>query len=296
MRRLDSNGPVDLYREYGDRRPSTEQLYGMFERAADHIDEDRDTLCVMGDMCIDLAMNQPDDANDWLKTADETLEEAYTTTMDMHERGYTVNLSSAVQAQLRRSELPRWREVVSGIDPTPPDYLEMLDLVQGIVPLTKPDPNIESGNRAASIFREYIPLLLGARAMAFNLNGWQGRLSLDREDCRPLKYHPHNHLTYNPNWDTGVMRTNTAESFIFPEERLQIKAFETQGLANYRRAGVKPIIAEDYGFLHFDTLISKLIAELDIVTSSNGFSPRTQELNTLSGKLRHAVNEPLRRS
>ena len=294
MRRLDSNGPIDLYREYGDRRPGTEQLYNLFERAADQIDEDRNTLCVMGDMCIDLAMNHPDDNNDWLKTADETLEEAYTTTMDMRERGYKVDLASAIQAQLRRAELPRWREVANGDHPTPPDYLKMLDLAQNIAPLTKPEPATEFGNRAASIFREYIPLLLGARAMAFGLNGWQGRLSLDREDCRPLKYHPHSRLTSNPNWDTGVMRTGAMESFIFPEERLQLKAFETQGLANYRRAGVKPIIAEEYGFLDFEALIGKLTAELDIVTSSNGFSPRTQELNTLTGRLRHAINEPLR--
>lgn len=242
----------------------------------------------MGDICIDLAVHRPDDNNDWLLTAKETLDEAYTTTLDMHKRGYTIDLAIAAKALLRSSELPRWGQAINNETPTPSDYLAMLELSEKILPLTKAS---ESRDLAASSLREFMPLLLGARATALGLNGWQGRLSLEREDCRPL-----NQPGFNPNWDTGIMATPSAKSFTSPEYLLQIKTTDSYGVAeSYRQAGVVPISAKAYGFYDFAAVIAQANIELEVVTAGRPFSPVTQQLNSLTGKLRDAIREPLPR-
>ena len=291
MRNIGNNNPVDIYREYGDRRPPTERLYDIFERTNDLVGEDLDMLCVMGDICIDLAVNQPDDNNDWLLTAKETLDEAHDTALDMYSHGYKVNLGTAVKALLRNFELSRWQAAIDGKDLATPDYLNMLDLAEKVVPLTK-QVALDTRNLdlACSSFREFTPLLLGARATALGLGGWQGRLSLEREDRRPLTT-----PRFNYNWDTGVMRTTKAEEFMFPGSRLQIKTEGSRSHpADYGRAGIKVIRATEYGFYDFATIVQQASTEVEALTTGQPFGPITQQLNSLTGKLRQAINEPLR--
>lgn len=291
MRKIGENGPLDMYFEYGDQRPPLGKLTVLYERGLAEPAHPK-TLRALADMCIDLSVVDGTNAAHWLDEAEDKMNETVDMTVDLQQRGYTVDTTPAVYSILRTVELPRWHDAVFGFDPQPPDYVDMISALERALPFTK-EPDGSEAESVSSV-REYMPLLLGARTLAYRDRGWQGRLALAREDRRPLPVRSER----NGNWDIGVQKNRTAEEFINPSEKIQIKTERAKHeVQAYLRAGVKLISAKEYGFADYEQLISNIVKELDRETSGNsGPSPISSSLDIISGKLRRAIMAPVRPS
>lgn len=290
MRKIGENGPVDLYHEYGDTLPPVDKLSTLYERTLAEPHHPKTSLN-LAHMCLDLAVVYEEQSEQWLDSADEHLQDTVVTTRDMQHHGYTIDATSAVQSIFRRTELPRWRAAVCGINPAPTDYIDMLSALEQALPYTKEPDGSESPSVSAVL--EYLPLALGARAHTYFGGGWYGRLALTREDMRPLRMRSQR----NPNWDNGVQDNASADQFLNPQHKIQIKNKPaSHEIQSYARGGVKLISAVEYGFADYEQLIAHLYRELDRQTSEDsGPSPLTSSLNVTSRKLRQAIFAPIQK-
>jgi hypothetical protein len=263
-RRTAPNTPVDQYARYGNQRPPIAKLLAMQEYVSKS--NKPSVLVVNADMCLDLALADDGQSQRWLAEASLCLDDVIAGNEAILNAGYSLKAAQtevAVKAHIRRSELANW-EMASANRSLSDSYATTLFAAQSLLPLIVDYP------MTVSKATEFMPVLLGARARyRQDESGWCGRLALYREDCRaflpPGK---------NPNWDTGVFKSDSAAEFVQPPVRIQMKTDSTAGQSSYRRDGVICISARRQGFDDPASIIASCLIE-------HGVSPEPDYLDDI---------------
>lgn len=279
--------PHLLYMRHGDTRPEAGELQGLVTQIEETLERPYSRL-MLADLLIDLAMQQPKQADQGLERAEDALRSVIDDTEQMQHDGFNQEYRPFVEyapsAALRLGELPSWREA-SRTDQIGTNY-------EGFtVRAFQACRFLPLGHTAAiGILAEGVPILLGHRAQALYGTGWLSRLSLAREDrrIRPAK-------GLNPNWDVGVASDTTASSYDNPAQKFQIKIRETEGgKTNYERSGIAFWSARSLGFDAADHVIQSCMRELDpdaidsSVDTSNFLTP--DQLDDLTSRLAEAIS------
>jgi hypothetical protein len=245
--------PITRYRERGNIRPSSNWL----ETSIPQLEESDEpmALLVMADMCLDLAMQEPDSRvprhiNRARGYLDELIEQATTLIAAGFNQGAQWR-PFGVQAALRRSELENWGNAAIG-KPIRHDYGTLLQAATIFDP-TEPD------NKSRATLIEFMPVLLGARAIETNgAQGWLARLALAREEAKVTLEN-----RVNPNWDTGILLAPSSDEFSSPSIRVNLKSSSGNGSKQYVRGGVIPLNARSHGIAFPAQVIYSCLQELD---------------------------------
>jgi hypothetical protein len=231
------SSPLNRYRQRGDVRPSLGMLTGVVAEIGDTSAPEMQVS--LADIHIDMAMQSQANRAAHLSRA-QSLLKGVVKAADKYARnghGDPLYLASGAKARLRMAELPSWKRVSQG-DGMHIDYFNYLEAASHVTDF------VSDSQRAESTLTEFVPLLLGARAIhQGDKGGLRGRLSLSREDRRP--YLP---ADGNPNWDFGIVTGRDADAFDNPTTRVQVKTCSDLDLSAYTRAGIHVISAEEQGF------------------------------------------------
>lgn len=253
---LSEHTVIAQYRAHGDHIPSSRHL----EQAIPIVQStDSWTLqSVCADLCIDMAQRNPEETGKWLRIAEDeldTLLERVTESYHFADHSRLERAAATItSAGLRRQELDLWEEAITETEISI-DYLSILYQAAEIAKICA-----VAGNGSQSVMVEYIPILMGAREMDRHREGWIGRLSLLREDGRPIGGNSRKQK-YNPNWDCGVSFTSLSGSFRSPEHRIQMKMNQRFRAEQYLNAGLVVMAAKHYGFENPLQMIASFLAE-----------------------------------
>ncbi len=270
--------PLGRYYQLGDRRTSAQRLQGLF-RAISSIEPH--AQLTKADIAIDLAVRDPDATARHIRAAEECLQEAIESTDDMHRSGYESETrrraSTAIKARLRLAELGTWEQVAQGTPRPTPLYPNLLEA-------SRDSLRFLPGNQPqyTSTLVEFMPVLLGSRGLSrAAAAGWQGRLSLQREDKRHYIV-----SRQNPNWDCGVVADDDA-TYDSPNLRLQMKNGHNPQSAHPE---VTKVNANRYKLNQPVRIIQSCLAEFDGVQFPSLLS--TGELDDISGTFYDEVLRP----
>ncbi len=258
---LDVYKACERYESHGDERPSLADL----ETGIQAIDFSFSTnkLLIAADMCIDLAMLDPDRCDEHLAASRKYLEISIGRAMQVKKQEPDKYLSlggGATRAHMRRGELASWRQASLGekIEVSYLSFFKSLIFSQ----------QFKGDLYSQGLQLELIPLLLGARALETGKSfGYVARLGLVREENRRVD--PETRANANLNWDCGVFIDLPVTNFDTPTRKLQVKGRAGGGSRrkatlrrDYARGGIQTVSAAEFGFREVDTIKEVCLAEL----------------------------------
>ena len=247
---------IERYRDSGNRRPTLNALNNVRAHIEGQRDSSFDSRLVLADVFVDLAVAEPDNSTEYIDLATDTLDVVIKDLeglADNHPVSFARQSPDLVTAYLRRAELTNWLSAATGRQTTP-NYGSLLNAAEDVAGLVSLNPD------ARSRVIEFLPVLLGARSLT-NGAGWIGRLSLDREDHRPI-LDPNS----NPNWDVGICATADPYSYIQPEIRIDMKSSKpnkSRLKRTHAAAGIGVISAKACGLDDPEGVIWSCIKEAD---------------------------------
>lgn len=272
-----SRGPSDIERYYqsGNYPIAATKLQSMLERL--ERSDKYSTIAICADIRIDLATWLPDKAEEHLHNAAEDLTDITETATQLHvgghAKGFAFISSFAALAAVRMTELPQWQQIAEGSAPSI-DYEALLTACHASLDYAQ-----ASGHARATLV-EYMPMLLGARALAQGKpDGWTARHALLREDKNMFTGKSYGR---NGNWDLGVIAPD-ASDYKLPTQRLQIKTRGAQP-ERYARGGVKSISATAFGFHQVGKIIRGCVQEFEPVPKDQT-AYSTEQLDEISAAL-----------
>jgi hypothetical protein len=230
--------PSEQYMAHGDSCPPLEKLQA-FDRSLSTTA--KPYLSVIGTNVLqDLAVADPDNAEQYLDKARDSIDEMLDTADALYYQGYESdarkNGAHYAAACLLRAELPHWLQAAQS-STVSMDYETMLDGMNS-------STNYVAEESQYGTLAEFIPLLLFARAeKIYKTQPYIGRLSLVREDRRLFSQR-----AINKNWDMGVSKQPDASGFVVPEDRVQVKRGKEGSRHPYNRAGIIFLRARVLGF------------------------------------------------
>jgi hypothetical protein len=282
-----STNPGIAYRSYGSTRPEAEVLQDFAVRLNETFARPFSRL-VLADVLIDLAMQQPDQAQQAIERSEEALRSIIDDTERMqpqkYDEQYRPFLACLPVAALRLGELPSWREAATATQVSTNYEGFTIQAFQACRFAPISHTGIEG------YLAEGIPILLGHRAQALYGTGWLARLALAREDQSS-----HVVESNNPNWDLGVASDTTASSYDKPAKRIQMKNKKANAAATarYEECGVIVLNARSLGFKAATNVIASCMQELDPDAIASGIDTSaflsTTQLDDLTGKLAEAI-------
>lgn len=267
------------YREHGGIRPSVERLR-QFKTALEAANNAGQGV-LLADVCIDLAVQQPKLAYQYIGEAGHALQRTILVAQSKipqatHVQGqvYPVMALSLVRA----AELGKWEQAIEK-ERVKPQYRSLLEAA------SKASLSAGQNTSAESTLIEATPVLLGARALERGTGpGWLGRTALIREDKGNFAA---------KNWDCGL--SYSGDDFIDPRIKLQIKKNGNRGTDREEAAkhGILTISAGEHGFANVLQLVNGCLLENGLKSNpgAGGKPYSTDQLDTITGTLDQAVRD-----
>jgi hypothetical protein len=291
MPEINAHQEIILYDNMGDLRPPATTLHAVI----DSVDPEKPrTFLRAADACIDMAMLDVPQADAWLDTAKSYCEQTIALADSQPKnspRGYA---ETATTALVRETELSNWAAVAKNDSPVN-NYGAALEAARRIAARGYHGPEKEA------VALEFMPMLLGMRALAQGKQGWLGRLALTRENQRRSAYTE----GVNWSWDTAIVTHGaTSEEFDLVETKLQIKrssqASKWWGSGNvrkYARGGIVTLSAKELGFIEPYRIIWGCVKEVHGEIPSYLYEERvttpidTDEIDTTTEKIRESIQD-----
>jgi hypothetical protein len=232
---------ISMYELHGDTRPTSAEL----EAYLSHMRGGAgfSPYLIMADMCIDLACERPEAADDMIKTSSQHLGVVIARAYELKDRGDMPALAraapAAVSAILRSEELVNWNCVAKG-QPVRDLYEDYL------MAAYEAEDFCQFHGEAMSRLVEFMPILFGYRAyMKRSQRGWLGLLSLHREGHRPVK------RLGTPNWDCALVTDTAPDAYQSPQSKIEMKTSKNSlsgSVKSFLQAhGVARIVADECG-------------------------------------------------
>lgn len=280
---------LNFYKHVGNFRPTAGTLLEVIESTSEGISRPEHLLRA-ADACIDMAMLDDARPHTWIDTSRAFCDEALRHTD--HE-GVSNDKAAPIvtRAILRKSELPNWESVAWGRPPEN-DYESMLEAAEAVAARNY------SETQTRGTLMEFIPILLGARALSQNRPGWLGRLALYREDLRQSG----RSFDIKWSWDTLLIPPDApVVDFDVPNAPVQIKKIVDSGKngwQSYARAGIISLSAEKAGFALPRSIVWGCIQETGAFVPSMAYQDEsTQPVSTETlDAVTHSIDTRLQRA
>ena len=249
------------YIQHGDSRPGYDRALQLYELERSYPHENSRSHGVFGDvlsadLCLDLAVDKPEQRDQWLSRAKSHLRDAVGIGkywMDRGRGGPDSSLHAHIAtAALRLADVPAWEEALAG-QPVSFNYEAILERYVKVYDVVDPD-----AYGVEDVMAEGLLKLAGARQRE-----GVGRHATVREDeqvsmhiARQTVYDGEPTITVvkrNPRWDCSLSESTEPAELIDPTGKVQIKRHQfvagSHSSANaYRAAGVQPVCTDSLGW------------------------------------------------
>ncbi len=285
----------EWYRFHGDERPQQSEL----EERLEIIDRKSPLTIqlIAADMCIDLAMSDTSRCEEHLAASKRWLNGVINQALWTNKKdpgNFGSQCGAATDAILKRQDLAQWRQAALG------EEIDISFLGAFKAFMFSQQFGLKEPARMSQL--EFVPVLLGARAMEANKDfGYIGRLSLFREDNRQRD--PEQPKA-NSNWDCGVFLGPSIADFATPTRKLQIKNRNSSAgkntdrkrASNYARGGVMSISATAYGFSDTTLIREVCVAELKALGEPDEGQTTvhdSDQVDNITSRLFNRYHEPI---